>query len=154
MEPRKFKNSKNPAKGEVARKEPSVIVHKRSWAWPLATAVIFLGLIILVINIIGVILLSDRYGLHFQDGYSRNGWMMEHGTWGSWLEGQSRASGVVVSVSNNAFTIASNGGTKSITANGSTQYQGGSQVKINDSVIVYGQDSGNSLQASFIVINP
>ncbi len=152
MEPKKSKNSKNSAR-ETAHTEPSVIVHKRSWAWPLVTVIIFFGLV-LIAAMLAAAIWGNRYGYHMRDGRYQAAWMTERTGWHGLFDSQNRVAGVVTAVSADSFTIAGNGGAKNITTTSSTQYQGGNKVKINDTVIVYGKTSGNSLQASFIVINP
>ena len=68
--------------------------------------------------------------------------------------GESRLNGVVTSVSGANFTVAGNGATNNVTTNSSTQYQGGNQVKQNDTVIVRGTSSNGTITATQIVINP
>ena len=71
------------------------------------------------------------------------------------VDGQTRLSGVVTSVSGSGFTVAGHGVTTNVTTNSSTQYRNGSsQVKQNDSVLVLGTDSNGTITASQIIINP
>lgn len=69
-------------------------------------------------------------------------------------DGESRTTGVVTSVNGDNFTVAGNGATTNVTTNSSTQYQGGNQVKQNDTVIVRGTTSNGTLTATEVVINP
>jgi hypothetical protein len=70
------------------------------------------------------------------------------------INGQTRTSGVVASVNGSSFTLAGHGSATNVTTSGSTQYQGGNQVKQNDSVTVFGTTSNGTLSATQIVINP
>lgn len=70
------------------------------------------------------------------------------------INGQTRIKGVVTSVNGSSFTIAGNGSTTNVTTSSSTQYQGGNQVKQNDTVTVFGTTSNNTLSATEVVINP
>ncbi len=69
-------------------------------------------------------------------------------------DNQSRLNGVVTSVNGNSFTLAGGGTTNTVTTSSSTQYQGGSQVKQNDTVVVLGAISNGSFNATQVVINP
>lgn len=69
-------------------------------------------------------------------------------------DGQTRLNGVVTSVSGSGFTVAGHGSTTNVTTNSSTQYQGGNQVKQNDSVIVRGSQSNGTITATEVAINP
>lgn len=73
---------------------------------------------------------------------------------GSLLNSDSRAAGVVTAVNGDKFTVASNGATKDVTTNSSTQYEGGDSVKVNDTVLVTGATSGGQFTADRILINP
>ena len=68
--------------------------------------------------------------------------------------GQTRTTGVVTAVNGSSFTLAGNGATTNVTTNGSTQYQNGNTVKVNDTVMVVGTTSNNTLTATSVVINP
>jgi hypothetical protein len=68
--------------------------------------------------------------------------------------GQTVSRGVVTSVNGTDFTIAGNGGTTNVTTDSSTQYQNGSQVKQNDSVVIWGTQKSGTITASRVVINP
>jgi hypothetical protein len=67
---------------------------------------------------------------------------------------QNVTSGVVTNVNGSSFTVAGNGSTQQVATDGSTQYQSGNQVKVNDTVIVYGTTTNNTLTATQIIINP
>ena len=68
--------------------------------------------------------------------------------------GQTRVNGVVTAVSGSDFTIAGNGTTTNVTTDSSTQYQNGSTVKQNDSVLIFGTQSNGTIAASQIIVNP
>jgi len=68
--------------------------------------------------------------------------------------GENRTTGVVTSVNGDNFTVAGNGATTNVTTNSSTQYQGGNQVKQNDTVIVRGTSSNGTITATEVAINP
>lgn len=70
------------------------------------------------------------------------------------INGQTRASGVVTGVNGSNFTIAGSGAVANVTTNSSTSYQNGNQVKQNDTVVVLGTSSNNTLTATRVVINP
>ena len=67
---------------------------------------------------------------------------------------QNAVSGVVTNVNGSSFTVASNGSTQQVPTNSLTQYQGGNQVKVNDTVVVYGAITNNTFTATQIIINP
>lgn len=67
---------------------------------------------------------------------------------------QNAVSGVVTNVNGSSFTVAGNGSTQQVSTDGSTQYQSGNQVKVNDTVVVYGTTTNNTLTATQIIINP
>ena len=87
-------------------------------------------------------------------GPREHGFMMGGYGAGTSANGQTRQSGVATVVSGNSFTLAGNGATTKVTTSSSTQYQGGDQVKANDTVIVWGNLSSDTLSATQIVINP
>jgi hypothetical protein len=62
--------------------------------------------------------------------------------------------GVVTAVNGASFTLAGNGATTNVTTNSSTQYQDGNTVKQNDTVIVFGTTTNNTLTATQVIINP
>lgn len=67
---------------------------------------------------------------------------------------QDTARGVITSVNGTNFTVAGNGSTQQVSTSSSTQYQGGDQVKVNDSVVAYGTTNNGTLSATQVVINP
>jgi len=67
---------------------------------------------------------------------------------------QNRLQGVVTAVNGSSFTLAGNGTTNTVQTNGSTQYQNGNAVAVNDTVIVFGSVSNSTFTASQVVINP
>lgn len=73
---------------------------------------------------------------------------------GAAANGQTRKLGVVTAVNGSNFTLAANGKTTQVTTSSSTQYRGGSQVKVDDTVIATGNTSGGTLDASRVNINP
>jgi hypothetical protein len=68
--------------------------------------------------------------------------------------GQTRLIGVVTAVNGDKLTVAGGGTTTQGTTNSSTDYVNGSAVKANDSVIIMGTKSGDTVTATRIVINP
>lgn len=68
--------------------------------------------------------------------------------------GQTRVSGVVTAVNGSSFTLAGSGATVKVTTNGSTRYQDGNQVKQNDTVMVFGNETNGTITATRIRINP
>jgi hypothetical protein len=62
--------------------------------------------------------------------------------------------GTVTSVSGDSFTLAGHGSTTQVKTSSSTQYKGGNQVKVNDTVIAFGATTDGTLDATRIVINP
>lgn len=67
---------------------------------------------------------------------------------------QNRLTGVVTAVNGSSFTIAGDGATNTVTTNSSTQWQGASSVKTNDSVVVLGNLSNNTFTATEVAVNP
>ena len=65
-----------------------------------------------------------------------------------------RVSGVVTAVNGTHFTVASQGSTKDVETNSSTQYVDGSSVAVNDSVVASGTTTGSQFTADRVVINP
>jgi hypothetical protein len=68
--------------------------------------------------------------------------------------GQTRTAGVVTNVNGSSFTLAGHGATINVMTSTSTEYQGGNQVKQNDSVIVLGSNNNGTINATQVVINP
>lgn len=96
-------------------------------------------------------MVSKRIGIGGERGFMRAGGFDGSITNGN---GQTRTSGVVTSVNGSSFTLAGNGSTTNVTTSSSTQYQDGNSVAQNDTVIVLGTKSGDTLNATSIVINP
>jgi hypothetical protein len=84
------------------------------------------------------------------------GMMMGRGEIGAstMMDNDTHHSGVVTAVSGANFTIAGNGASTSVTTSSSTEYQGGNTVKANDSVIVEGTKTGDTIAATRVIINP
>jgi len=70
------------------------------------------------------------------------------------LNSQNRISGVVTAVNGSSFTLAGQGSSTQVQTDSSTQYQGGNQVKVNDSVIAFGTTSNGTFTATEVAINP
>lgn len=68
--------------------------------------------------------------------------------------GETRKTGVITAVSGDSFTLAGNGTTTQVTTSSSTQYRGGNQVKVDDTVVVRGTISNDTMAASRISIIP
>lgn len=119
-----------------------------------------------VIVIVGLILLAGAFaaGAHARRWDSRPALMGQKRVigargFGSRFGGGTfnttdQVSGVVTAVNGSTFTVASNGATKDVITNSSTQYEGGDSVKVNDSVLVQGSTSNNQFTADTVVINP
>lgn len=88
----------------------------------------------------GIRMMGERGG-HMAGGFSRFG-------------NADTARGTVTNVSGDSFTLAGHGSATQVKTSSSTQYQGGNQVKVNDTVIAFGTTSSGTLQASQIIINP
>jgi hypothetical protein len=69
-------------------------------------------------------------------------------------DNQNRLHGTVTAVNGSGFTVAGNGAVTQVQTSSSTQYHGGNQVKVNDTVVASGTTSDGSFQATDIVINP
>jgi hypothetical protein len=67
---------------------------------------------------------------------------------------QGVVTGVVTAVNGNIFTLAGDGTTTQVTLSSSTQYNGASSVKINDTVVAVGTKNGDTFQANRIAVNP
>jgi hypothetical protein len=67
---------------------------------------------------------------------------------------QNRVRGTVTNVSGDTFTVAGYGATTQIKTTTSTQYQGGNQVKVNDTVVILGSTTNGTLTATQVSINP
>ena len=64
-----------------------------------------------------------------------------------------RIEGVVTAVNGSSITVAGHGATNTVTTNSSTQYVGGSQPKVNDTVVALGSISNDTFTATQISIN-
>lgn len=124
-------------------------------------------LLITIAVLLALTLLGGAFALGHQTNYSphRPGLRMSGGMTGGMPEfGERRAGdalnsstrlvGVVTQVNGSTFTVASNGATKDVQTNSSTQYQNGSAVKQNDSVVVFGSTNNNQFTADQVIINP
>ncbi len=72
----------------------------------------------------------------------------------NYLNNSVELSGVVTSIKNNQITVIGNGTTDTINLNSNVMYQNGTKLKVNDSVMIYGQYLNNQLVANTIEINP
>ena len=70
------------------------------------------------------------------------------------LNNSNHVMGVVTQVNGDHFSVAGNGATKDVQTDSSTQYTGGSEVKVNDTVVIMGTTTNNQFTAERIVINP
>jgi hypothetical protein len=84
------------------------------------------------------------------------GAMMGSGQYGTrtMFEDSDHFHGVVTAVSGANFTIAGSGASTNVVTSGSTSYQNGNAVKQNDSVIIEGSKSGDTITATKVIINP
>jgi hypothetical protein len=153
-------NSKKEEVASVEHDTPpqhyTVFQNSRNWLVPAL-------LIVIILLLIGMIAhgrtdrLSRIDGKGFGGGFStmrgpERGFMRAGGKVGGSNQAQLR--GVVTAVNGSTFTIAGGGATNDVTTNSSTQYQGGSQPKVNDSVLVSGTTNGGTFTATEVVINP
>ncbi len=139
-------------KPEPQKPEKPVIVHKRGWAWPLAVVVIAIMAFMFAGMIFAFSWWNGGYGFNGTDRFD-----MMNGRYGmhSWTTaGRDRLFGTVTSVSGDSFTVAGNGSSTTVKTDSSVQYTYGDQVKVNDSVLVYGTKDNGTLKASRIIINP
>jgi hypothetical protein len=65
-----------------------------------------------------------------------------------------RLQGVVTKVDGDTVTVAGGGKTNTVKTSSSTQYSGGSNVAVNDTVIVAGTLNNGTYDATNIVVNP
>lgn len=132
--------------------------HKKTWLVPVL-------IVVIVVLFIGMIASwaayrHNWYGPGYKNVVVRSGghMMMDEGHrggfWGGTYSNQNRISGVVTSVNGSSFTVAGDGSTNTVQTNSSTQYQNGSSVKTNDSVVVFGTTNNGTFTASSVVINP
>ena len=68
--------------------------------------------------------------------------------------GDIQLQGVVTKVEGDTVTVAGGGKTNTIKVSPNTRYSGGSNVAVNDTVIVRGPLDGNTLSATQILVNP
>ncbi|HET9721825.1 MAG TPA: DUF5666 domain-containing protein [Candidatus Saccharimonadales bacterium] len=127
--------------------------HQKSWLMPTLIVVI----IVLFLALIFSWAVMGRHG--YARFAPRSGGAHGHKVGDRRLLGgnsanQSRLRGVVTAVNSNSFTLAGGGATNTVQTNGSTQYRNGSQVKVNDSVMVAGTTSNGTFTASVVAINP
>jgi hypothetical protein len=135
-----------------------VPIHRRRWFWP-ATAVVAL---ILIFGFLASLFAVGMGVRHFnrEDGFygRHNHMMMREGGPGGFSahlnDNQSRLQGVVTSTNGSSFTIAGGGTTNDVQTDSSTQYPNGNQLKVNDTVVVFGTTSNGKFTASRVVINP
>lgn len=71
-----------------------------------------------------------------------------------YVSNQNQTRGVVTAVNGSSFTVAAYGSTTTVQTSSATQYHGGDQVKVNDTVIAYGAGNNGTLNATQVVINP
>ena len=142
---------------EENNKTEYVSLQSRRWFWPAAIGV---GLIVLFSFFASLFAIGigahDLAGGH-RRAYAFNHPMSERGMrdFGPRLnDNQSHLHGVVTAVNGSSFTVAGSGSTNEVQTNSSTQYQNGSQVKVNDSVVVVGTISDGKFTASKVLINP
>lgn len=73
---------------------------------------------------------------------------------GDFWDSKDMARGTVTSAKGGEFVVAGHGSTTTVKTDSSTEYRGGNEVKTNDTVVVWGQDSDGTLKADTVVINP
>jgi hypothetical protein len=143
------------AEQEVSHNHYVAMGNKRNW---LVGGV----LVILVLLLVGALAHGrnerpGRFGKNF-GGYGMmqrqgRGFMGAGGNFGG-TTNQNRITGTVTAVNGSTFTVAGGGSTNDVTTNSSTQYQGGAQPKVNDTVVVFGTTNNGTFTATQVVINP
>src|SRR5665213_602853 len=140
-----------PAEQEVSHNHYVTAGNKRNW---LAGGI----LVILVLLLVGALAHGrqngpGRFGKNF-GGYGmmqrHQGGFMQAGNFNG--SNQNRITGTVTAVNGSTFTIAGGGSTNEVTTNSSTQYQGGAQPKVNDTVVVLGTINSGTFTATEVVI--
>jgi hypothetical protein len=101
---------------------------------------------------------NGRFGMHGKGGRS-GGFMMMQGRSGAGTSGrvgnsQDRITGTVTAVNGSNFTVAGHGSSYQVQTNSSTQYQNGSTVKVNDTIVAFGTTNSGTLTATLVAINP
>lgn len=88
----------------------------------------------------GIRMMGERGG-HMAGGFSR-------------FDNADATRGTVTNISGDSFTLAGNGAATQVKTSSSTQYRGGNQVKVNDTVIAFGTTTNGTLNATQVIINP
>lgn len=134
--------------------------HSYKW-WGVAVGAIFILLVVFLGGVAADRLAYGPGGEHFKGNHMHRGAMKMRGGMGGvpgsgqFLDNsQNKVHGTVTSVNGDTFTVAGNGATTQVKTSSSTSYVGGNQVKVNDSVGVAGTLSGDTIQATKIIVNP
>lgn len=131
----------------------TVVINKTHWGWPAAIIVIIIfGLMFIGGIFAWTVWGGGYYGMH--GGAYGNRMMDRNGGYGSMFSSQDRVVGTVTAVDGSSFTVAGDGSSTKVTTDNSTRYTYGDQVKVNDTVLVFGNTSGGTLKADRVIINP
>jgi hypothetical protein len=136
--------------------EVKPIYHKH-WFWP---ALIIIGAVLFVAFMASLLAvgMSARHFEREHGLYHQRYPLMMHkqggNQSGNFTNNQSRIEGVVTQVNGSTFTIAGHGVTNDVDTNTSTQYSGGSQVRVNDTIVALGTVSGGRFTATHVILNP
>lgn len=143
------------AQDKAAESKTKNYYYHKPWLVPALIAVVVIVIIGAAVS--WVAFRAGRFGPYSFRGVTMHKYISE-GARGGMLVGpnnnQIRLQGVVTNVSGNTFTIAGDGSTNTVQTSSSTQYQNGSQVKVDDTVLVYGTTSSSAFTADTVVINP
>ena len=120
------------------------------------------GAVIVLFLAFGVGMAAGRFsdphtferGISSRNVMMGGGGMFGHHEGGFLSSNQNRVVGTVTAVNGANFTVAGQGSTEEVTTNSSTQYHGGSSVKVNDTVMAMGTTDNGVLTATRIVVNP
>ncbi len=128
--------------------------NREHWRRPHVLLVAFA--VALVVFVVGAAIghVSDRFGMMRAGVDGRFGVRSQMFTGGVQYSNQLQIEGVVSNVNGSTLTVAGNGATNSVVTNGSTQYTGSSQPKVNDTVVATGSLSNGTFTATQITINP
>jgi uncharacterized protein YdeI (BOF family) len=134
---------------------------KNSWTLSHKTLAIVIGSLLILF----LVFMSGAAAGRFSSGFEGNNGRHEmvHGPmprmnhsfgFGGVNNNQDRLRGTVTNVNGDTFTVAGYGSTNQIKTITSTSYHGGNQVKVNDTVVVFGNASNGILNATQVIINP
>ena len=141
-----------------AKNDKTQTPNRMPGSWLLVLGGIVLLLVVFVIGMSAGRFNDGRFDMHGEGGRS-GGFMMMQGRSGADMGGrignsQDRVSGTVTAVNGSNFTVAGHGSSYQVQTNSSTQYQNGSAVKVNDTIVAFGTTNSGTLAATLVTINP